>query len=228
MSQLSIYSDVKTFFEGIMDDASFGEDFVYDLFAQAEMVLAMEKPWEVLTNYGTTISYSSGDTYLTNYSFSSFSPALLYIVSLNLDRESASYRDQVPMKDRYRRQDDSNFFAVDYKNSRLHLMGTRSKSGTIYTDYVQHPTYPVASGTPPWPQAFRAITAFVAAGILKGAVDADDISARLSPKLREQYEALKLAMSAWDNRLRKGNKHPIEFSGRDYRDYPLQSTDLGV
>src|SRR3990167_10122216 len=143
------YNSLIPFFQEIMDDESFGDDFVYDLFAQADIELAMERPWEALTVYGTTFSYASGDNYLTNYSFSAFSPALLYFVSLNLDRSQSQNKDQLPMSARYRHQHEQKYFFVDFRNSRFHLGGTRNSSGTGYVDYVMIPTYASANETPP-------------------------------------------------------------------------------
>ena len=130
MAQLSTYDDVKNFFEVIMDDSSFGNDFVMDLFAQAETELAMERAWEALTVYLATISYASGDTYLTNYTLPT-SPAFLYPVSVNLDRSVAENKEQERMSDRYIFKDDSRKFFVDYRSGYMHLGGTRNQSGTI-------------------------------------------------------------------------------------------------
>ena len=207
-----------------MEDETFGEDFVMDLFAQAELELAMERPWEVFTVYDETFSYTSGDTYLTNYTL----PATaLYLISLNLDRSISEYKEQIRMADRYRHQSNSKYFAVDFRNSRIHIMGTRNASGTAYVDYVFRPTYPVAGGTPPWPVPFRSVVAYRAAAILKGAVDADDISRVLSPNLSAAYNRVMNALLIWDGRLKQQGKSPVDVAVSQ-RDFPLQTVNLGV
>ena len=106
-------------------------------------------------------------------------------------------------------------------------MGTRNQSGTGYMDYVFRPTYPVAAGTPPWPVPFRAITAYRAAAILKGAIEADDIARVLAPNLAASYNSLMRALVVWDGRLKQQGSSNIDTVASQH-DYPLQNVDLGT
>jgi hypothetical protein len=190
-------AELKTFLENLIDD-TIDEDFAYQLLTHAKDLVEGERDWEYLKAVDTSNTWASGETYLSTKALPAdfFTPRFLYI-----DGYDTPYV-PVPMEHKLRYRDLSGYYYIDYGSSAFALCGTTDQSRTISFVYTKTTADIGAGVTPSMPARFHKLIGFYAAGLWQGAVDWDDISARMSPANRAEALVLKNSMISWDTRLK--------------------------
>jgi hypothetical protein len=218
---------LSTFITGLNAEAAPDPTLLSVLVGTAQAVLEEERPWMVLRKTDTSKSVTTSSTWqtaidlstITDFSrFYSDAPIRLFDGS-----NTVQYYRLVPFDRRLDYKDASNTATYNPNTKQLYLNGTVPFNGTLYISYISTSTaIDITSASAVWslfPSRFLPIIGFYAMGILKGAVDYDDINRAMLPENRAALEALRSAMVAWDNALQASDMEwndPTDFNSPDY------------
>lgn len=179
-----IASEVKTFFEALIDD-TWDEDATYLLMQSEEEKLEAERDWMVLRTLDTSISVGTGDTWQTEKTLPTdfLSPRKVYVGSQQNDPYI-----QIPMDQALQYKDSTGYYYIDYSTKKMHFCGTHSQTYTVYLFYKKT-MGDITDGTEtfPWDGKRATVLAYRMAEHHKGGVDGDEINFEMTPEQRLQY-----------------------------------------
>lgn len=223
--------ELKTFCISLNGGADIDATLLENLISNGKAIFEAERDWMVLRKVDTSKTVTTANTWQTAIDLSTITdfshfygeqPILLFDGD-----ERIEYYDIKPFDRRLEYKNISNCAVYDENSKQLYLNGTVPFNGTLYISYVQTTDEVSLAqddlGTNIWiqfPKRFRGILAYYAVGIHKGAVDYDDINARMLPENRAALSSLKRAIEAWDDKKQNNtleSNDPTELS-----DYPRE------
>jgi len=184
-------SDVKTYFETLIDD-TWDNVSAYLLMQNAQEKLETTRDWVVLRKVDRTLSVTPSDTYLTARSLPTDFQAVRKVVIQGEPLTAIDFDQQEEYKDC------PGYYFIDLANRKLHLTGVwnqtytinlfyRSKMGDIDPDNPD--TVPF-----PWTGKKALVVAYDMAEFHKGGVDGDDRNYQMSPEQLRQKRAMHNAL----------------------------------
>lgn len=185
-------AEIKQFAENVLDNnVDWDVDFFYQLLNIAKNKLEQKRLWQYLKklNSGNTAS-SSAIALPADWSEE-------YKILVGTDTEYMP----VPFEEQHIHRNSSNRYYLDIANSNLYLLGASIPSKTLYLYYKRFTDDITASTSPVFPARFHFLLGFYVASYYQGAVDSDDIFARMSPANRMAAMELENAMESWDSGL---------------------------
>lgn len=185
-------ADIKTMAEEILDDnADWSDTFFYQLLNVAKTKLEEKRLWQYLKKCDSSNTASlSAVTIPTDM-------AEEYKIQVGPDTEYYP----VPFEQAQIDRNAANRYYIDWANNYMYLLGASVPAKTLYIFYKRF-TSDIAAGTSPvFPSRFHALLAFYVAAYYQGAVDSDDIFARMSPQNRAAAQELEDAMIMWDTNI---------------------------
>ncbi len=201
--------ELYTLMGSLNGDADLDITLAETLVATAKSMIEEERPWMVLRKTDTSLSVSTSDTWQTAKSiagitdFSSFHTE--YPVRVFDGGNMISYYQQTPFDRRLEHKDNSGTFTYDAANKNIYFNGIHAFNGTVYLNYLStSPDISLTSDAAVWtpfPARFLPLLAFYAVQVHKGAVDYDDVNARMLEPHNQVYQALHDAMTKWDEKL---------------------------
>lgn len=186
-------------FEDIVDDQSLSDTFKLQLMNSAKDEYESLRPWEHLKVLSTALSTSASDTYTTAKSLPSdfVSPINVYIGDDRIPYV------EIPFSEKQRYRDLNRRYAIDYANSKLHLMGTHTGGQTVYVNYIKQTPDITASTSPLFVARFHPVLAYrMAALFFDIDIDTDNVTSTLAGKWMGNYRALKMAMENHDDAIK--------------------------
>lgn len=185
-------TQLKTFFEGLIDGDSIDVDLFLNLINNAKDNLEMEREWEYLKKVDETATSSTTAKSLpTDFSL----PLKLYV-----GNDTTPYY-QIPFEQKHIFTGNSRSFYIDMLNDNYYLINPPS-GDTIYFYYLYQTDDITADTSPVFPAKFHKLLAFDAAKLFY-AVDQSERSFNWSPEWRFEHERLRASMIKWDNNLKK-------------------------
>ena len=200
-------AELTTFITGLNGGASIDATLLDVLVSTAKTVIEEERPWMTLRKTDSSLTITTADTWQTAKSLSGITDFSRFygdgVIKLFDGNNLIHYYRQVPFDRRLEYKDDNTTFVFDENAGTIYLNGTPPFAGTLYIPYVATSTeIDLTSNSAVWtvfPSRFLPLLGFYAVGIHKGAVDYDDINARMLPENRATMIALKNAMEKWDD-----------------------------
>lgn len=200
-------AELTTFTTNLNGGLAIDQTLLTVLVDNAKTILEAERPWMILRRTDTSKSATTAGTWQTSISLASITDFSRFYgefaIRLFDGNNRIEYYRQVPWDRRLEYKDVSNTFVYDEYNNAVYLNGTVPFNGTLYINYVASTTeIDLASASAVWspfPARFLPLLGFYAVGIHKGAVDYDDINARMLPENRSILTSLKRAMESWDD-----------------------------
>lgn len=202
-------AEIKTFFEGIIDD-TIDTDVTYNLMNLAKEEVESERPWEMLKKMDSSLSASSAAKAL---------PSDFFLPIDTIYVGTTPYF-QVPFEQQRLFANSANRWYIDLANSVYYLLGS-NQSGTIYFPYIYKTTDLAAGVTPVWPARFHKRIPFRMAELYY-AVDQGDKALAWNEQWGKEAELLRLMMQTWDSNLKKRaieNMSPLD---------EVPETDIGL
>src|SRR5574343_305384 len=131
-------AELKTFVDEIAQE-TLDETLFLTLLNIAKNEVEESREWEILKTWDRTLTYSPGDTYLTEKSLpalfrNTYGDGIIYI------GEDNPYL-PVPFKDLYRYRSFGNRYSIDYRNNKLHILGSESASAVINLPFLTLTAY---------------------------------------------------------------------------------------
>lgn len=207
-------TELKELTESILDGQTIDTDFFYQLLNIVKTKLEEQRVWQYLkksTNPGVASSSAIDLSALTDF-------AEDYKVMVGTNHEYTP----VPFEEKYNFARTSGRYYIDWANMQMYLLGSSIPNDQLYIFYKRF-TPEIAAGTSPvFPTRFHPILSYYVAAYFQGAVDSDDVFARMSPENRAAALELERAMKQWDssiamraqdNRIgvaNSGNEIPLE------------------
>ena len=187
-----IGSEIKQQAEDILDsNADWSDDFFYQLLNIVKNKLEMKRLWQFLKklNDDNTAS-SSAITLPTDF-------AEEYKILVGTDTEYYP----VPFEEQHIHRNSSNMYFLDMTALTLNLLGANIPSKTVYIYYKKFTDDLTSATSPVFPTRFHPILAYYVASYYQGAVDSDDIFAKMSPVNKVAGQELENSMIDWDATL---------------------------
>lgn len=211
--------NIVEFFEALIDDSP-DADVTYGLMDSAYTHRNEMRVWQMLMKLDTSITHSPGNTWATEKDLPSDFSSAVKLYGGDSDNEY----DPLPFERLLQEKESSNRFALDMGNNKIRLTGSVSSALTMYLFYQRVPTslfgltdeQKESTTTIVWPTRFRRLLAYDMAALYTGGIDADDLSAKLTPEQRAAARTLWTAMVAWDTRNR--------MKGMDFSSTPSRHT----
>ena len=202
-------AQLTTFITGLNGGASIDTTLLDVLVSTGKAILEAERPWMPLRKMNTALTLATSNTWQTAKALSSITDFSRFygdgFITLYDGSNARHYYRQVPADRQLEYKDDNTAFWYDVNGASIYFGGTPPYAGTLYLPYIANSTeIDLASEIAVWsifPSRFLPILGFYAVGMHKGAVDYDDINARMLPENRAVLSALKDAMETWDNEL---------------------------
>jgi len=200
-------SEIIELFENLIDDSP-DADYELDLVCHAKDAIEGERDWEFLKKIDSSKTWAASDDYTTAHALPTdfVEPVALYVGT-----EYQPYT-PVPFEQRQLYKDSSRRYYIDYANNNLHLCGSTSEAKTLYLCYIYQTDDLTLTTSPVWPARFHKLLAFYMAGVHLGAVDSDDIAARLAPNNKVEYLMIRKNFVDWDARCKA---HAMNYSASD-------------
>lgn len=193
-----IGSELKTFVESLIDD-DIEDTLFYTLLNIAKDQIEDSREWEVLKKWDLTLTYLTGDTYLT--------PKTLPVDFRSMFAEGEVYLGEnnpyfpVPYKDIYKYNNFARHYTIDYLNNKLYILGSEASNCSIYLPYLGTSNDIIATTAWAFPSRFHPLLGLMVAGFYTAGVDADDIYARMSTTHRIAAASLQSGLEKWNTRL---------------------------
>lgn len=221
--------ELKTFCISLNGGADIDATLLENLISNGKAIFEGERDWMVLRKVDTSKTVTPSNTWQTAIDLSIITDFSHFYGEAPIRLFDGDNRIQdyvIKPFDRRLEYKNVSYTAVYDENSKqLYLNGVVPYNGTLYISYVQtsdEVSFEQADlSTDIWtqfPTKFRGILAYYAVGIHKGAVDYDDINARMLPENRAALSSLKRAIEAWDDKKQNNtleSNDPTELS-----DYP--------
>lgn len=202
-------AQLNTFITSLNADAVIDATLLDVLVDNARTIIEEERPWVVLRKTDTSKSVTTANTWQTAINLSTITGFSRFYGEFPIrifdgDNRIEYYR-QVPFDRRLEMKDIGNTFVYDANAGMLYLNGIVAFSGTLYIQYIStSDAIDLASASAVWtsfPSRFLPVLGYYAIGINKGAIDYDDINRQMLPVNAEVLQALKAAMTKWDDEL---------------------------
>ncbi len=201
--------ELSTFITALNADAAIDPTLLDVLVDNGRTVIEEERPWMVLRKTDTSKTVTTANTWQTAIDLSTITDFSRFYgdfpIRLFDGNNLIEYYRQVPFDRRLTMKDFGNTFVYDANAKMLYLNGIVAFSGTLYIQYIAtSPSIDLTSTTAVWtafPPRFLPILGYYAIGINKGAIDYDDINRQMLPVNSEVLQALKGAMTKWDDEL---------------------------
>jgi len=198
---------LNTFITGLNGGFSLDTTLVNVLVNTAKTIIQAERPWMVLRKTDTSKTVTTASTWQTGIDLSTITYFSTFYGDLSIrlfdGNNRVEYYRQIAWDRRLEYKDVSNTFTFDENSKTLYLNGTVPFTGTLYINYVADTEdIDVESASAVWspfPSRFVPLLGFYAIGIHMGGVDYDTITSRQAPMNLATMNALKNAMSTWDN-----------------------------
>ena len=214
-------TELKAFYQDVVDDQSDSDSYLASLFSQAKNKLERRYKPPFARDQDATKTHASGDTYLTTKALpEGFREMLeLYVGTVQYY--------PVPFDKRIFHRNSSRRYYIDHRNSTFAICGSGGAGETITqifliksNDFTEDTLLDGTTNTLSyWPSEFRALIAYHAA-FLKAGVDADDATYRMSATHRAEYNDLMESFTDWmaDQKLAEMN-HRAGFAPDDIEDF---------
>ena len=194
-------TEILALFEDIIDD-SWDEDSAFLLMDSAKVAVEEDRPWEFLKTEDSSKSRAVGDTFASTKA-----------LPTNFGRDYKMYVGDslieyfpVPFEERRRYRNLSRRYYIDMVNLVMGFCGVAASAETIYLQYLKTTTTLTSANKAltilTWPTRFHPYLAFKMAEIYFAGIDADDITARMSPKHAQTAKMMYSAMVRWDTALK--------------------------
>lgn len=220
-------AELKTFINSLNAEANIDNTLLETLVDNARTVIEEERPWMVLRKTDTSKTVTTGNTWQTAIDLSTITDFSRFYanqdgVVLKLF-DGGSRVDYIRLKafdQRLEYKDVSGTCVYDAATKQLYINGIVAFAGTLHIPYMYTSTpIDITSTSAVWtafPSRFLALLGYYAVGIYKGAVDYDDINRAMLPENARTMEALKNAMTSWDNEMQLAtiqSNDPSEYPG---------------
>lgn len=165
-------------------------------------VIEGERQWEILKKRDTSLTVTPSDTWETAKSLSGLGDFLSdrSIVLGNADKSSFAKIYPIGFEQRELFKD-SNRYCIDYGNSQLYILGTRSETYTIYLYYIYQTDDLTLTTSPVWPMKFHKLIPLLMAELHAAGVDYDEIEVKKALEHNKQASALFAMMVSWNTKL---------------------------
>lgn len=184
-------TELKELSENILDGITIDDDFYYQLLNIAKTKLEEQRLWQYLKKVDSSNTASSALVTLPT----DFAEEYRVTVGTNFEYLPVSFEDQnVEARS-------SGAYYIDWANLQLKLLGSNIPSQTLYIFYKRFTPAIEAGTSPVFPARFHAILAYYVAAYYQGAIDSDDIFARMAPENRLAALELERAMKQWDSSI---------------------------
>jgi hypothetical protein len=218
---------LATFTTSLNADATIDADLLSVLVDNAKAVLEEERPWMVLRKTDSSKTVTTANTWQTAIDLSTISDFSRFyanqdgvVVRLFDGGERIDYFTLKPFDQRLEYKNVGGTCVYDENAKMLYLNGLVQFSGTLHIPYVStSPAIDLTSASAVWtafPSRFLPVLGYYAIGIHKGAIDYDSINRQMLPSNAEALNALKNAMSNWDNEKALASiqsNDPSEYAG---------------
>ena len=194
-------TEIIAFFHNLIDDTIDG-DFALQLLNNAKEEIESERDWEILKKEDSSNTFSASESYADAKSLPSDCDR---IRKVNLGDDNNEYVG-VALQDKYKYKEVSGMYFVDWANSNMHICGTVAGTKTIHLFYVMS-TSDIETGTEPaWPGKYKKIVSkligFKMAELYLAGLEADDITAKMTPEHIKRADILMQILISWDARLK--------------------------
>lgn len=220
-------TELETLVTSLNGGASIEATLLDVLVSTAKAILEEERPWMVLrkTDSSKTVTTANAwDTAIDLSTISDFSRFYMnqdgVVVKLFDGDNRLEYYRLKSFDQRLEYKDVSGTCVYDENSKTLYLNGTVPFSGTLYIPYMITSTeVDLTSTSAVWtvfPSRFLPLLAYYAIGVHMGGVDYDSITSRQAPAQFAVMQALKNAMTSWDNEKALASiqsNDPTEFPG---------------
>ncbi len=220
-------AELSTFINSLNAEATIDPTLLDVLVDNARAVIEDERPWMVLRKTDTSKTVTTAYTWQTAIDLSTitdFSRFLMnqdgVVIKLFDGNNRIEYYTLKPFDQRLEWKDVSHTAVYDASTKNLYLNGNVPFAGTLYIPYISTSTaIDLTSESAVWtkfPSRFLPMLGYYAVGIYKGGVDYDEINRRMLPTNQGVMEALKNAMTNWDNEMQLADiqsNDPSEFVG---------------
>jgi len=199
MNILDLYNQ----FDALVGNEGYDKTHSYQLMTQVKNLLEVELKMKILECVDTSKVANVGDTYLTMKTLPTDWRQTVKISVGKLPYYGVPFRRREQLASTPRR------YYIDVKNKQYALTGHVASSQTINHWYLcKTPDITEADEQTDsddlilWPAEFHPILPYKMAEIYQSNIDADAIAFRMSDGQRNQYEALKDALIAWDQDMK--------------------------
>lgn len=185
--------ELLDFTESILDGTTVDPDLFLQLSNIAKNKLEGERVWQYLKKLDDTQIASSGNNYATAKTLPS-DFALDYLVEIGTGFTELH---PVSFEEQHKYRQSANRYFIDLANNSFYILGP-SQGGTIYFFYKRKTDDITLTTSPAFPSIYHPIISYMVAAYIQGAVDSDDIFARMAPENKAAAIELKMSMIQWD------------------------------
>ena len=220
-------NQLTTFITSLNAEADIDATLLDVLVDNARTVIEEERPWMVLRKTDTSKTITTANTWQTAIDLSTISDFSRFymnqdgvVIKLFDGNNRVDYITLKSFDQRLEYKDVSGTAVYNANTKQLYINGTIAFAGTLYIPYMATSTaIDLTSTSAVWtnfPSRFLPVLGYYAIGINKGAIDYDSINREMLPENRATLNALKNAMTSWDNELQLAtiqSNDPSEYPG---------------
>ena len=187
-------------FKSLIDDAPSDEECLILLNIIKDMIEG-DRPWRMLIKEDSSQTFGAGEDYTDSKDLPS---DFFYDVKLKLGiAANDDYLEYEPCAFEERRQSvGSQRYCVDVANSKLYILGTVSKTYTIYLYYVYKTDEITLTTSPVWPTKFQRLIPLLMAELWKSGLDSDVWNIQQALSFSKYGQILYNQMIEWDASLK--------------------------
>jgi len=193
---MSDTQDIYNFVTQLNDGKELDQDLFLNLVNVCKDLLEDERPWQYLKKLDTSNSISAGHSSTTPIALPS---DFRYDFKVFVGQDS-EYQ-PVPFEEWHLYRNSGGNYTIDHGNSNLYVLGNVGTTNTLYFYYIKTTPELTLTTAPLFPSRFWKLLGFMVMAMYEGAVDYDEVFARMSPENRKIAESIKMSMVAWDNQL---------------------------